>query len=114
MSTLLAIRPTDAPDVGLRLVAAIPADRHPVRWYLSSLSPASRRPMLHGLEASIEGSCHFDKSDLGMLLDFISRGEIRVEPLVTHCVPIDEAPAIYETLRDRPGELLGVIFDWTT
>ena len=71
-------------------------------------------PMLHGLEASIEGSCHFDKDDLAALVEFIQQGAVRVEPLVTHLVPIDEAPKIYTTLRDRPAELLGVIFDWTS
>jgi threonine dehydrogenase-like Zn-dependent dehydrogenase len=33
--------------------------------------------------------------------------------MVTHLLPIEQAPAIYATLRDRPAELLGVIFDWT-
>lgn len=42
----------------------------------------------------------------------VGQGLIRTAPLISHVVPIDQAPAIYEILRDRPAELLGVIFDW--
>ena len=69
--------------------------------------------MLHGREASIEVSCHFSLDDLRVLLRFVRQGIIRIEPLISHCVSIDEAPAVYEMLRDRPAELLGVVFDWT-
>jgi len=68
--------------------------------------------MLHGLEGSIEVSCHFSLEDLGIILHFLRLGTIRIEPLVTHRVPITEAPRIYETMRDRPDSLLGVIFNW--
>jgi 3-hydroxyethyl bacteriochlorophyllide a dehydrogenase len=69
--------------------------------------------MLHGTEASIEVSCHFSLDDLRVLLYFVQQGTIRIEPVVSHVVPIEQAPAVYETLRDRPADLLGVIFDWT-
>jgi 2-desacetyl-2-hydroxyethyl bacteriochlorophyllide A dehydrogenase len=69
--------------------------------------------MLHGRESSIEVSCHFGLDDLRVVLHFVRQGVMRVEPLISHFVSIDQAPAIYETLRDRPEELLGVIFDWT-
>ena len=68
--------------------------------------------MLHGLEAAIEVSCHFTLDVLGIVLHFVQQGIIRIEPLVTHNVPINQAPDIYHTLRDRPADLLGVIFDW--
>ncbi len=69
--------------------------------------------MLHSRESSIEVSCHFGLDDLRVVLHFVRQGVMRVEPLMSHCVSIDQAPAIYETLRDRPSELLGVVFDWT-
>ncbi len=70
--------------------------------------------MLHaGVEGSIEVSCHFDLDDLRVLLHFVRLGIIRMEPLISHRVPIDDALAVYETLRDRPADLLGVVFDWT-
>ena len=68
--------------------------------------------MMHGNEASIEVSCHYGLDDLRLLLHFIQRGDIRVQPLISHVVPIDTAPDIYAALRDRPAELLGVVFDW--
>jgi len=68
--------------------------------------------MLHGLEGSIEVSCHFSLEDLGIILHFLRLGTMRIKPLVTHRVPITEAPCIYETMRDRRAELLGVIFNW--
>jgi bacteriochlorophyllide a dehydrogenase len=68
--------------------------------------------MLHGREASIEVSCHFGLDDLRVLLHFIQQGLIRIAPVITHRVPVDKALGVYETLRDTPGELLGVVFDW--
>jgi len=67
----------------------------------------------HMTEGSIEVSCHYSLDDLRVLLHFLRHGVIRIDPLVSHIVPIDQAPAIYETLRERPHELLGVIFEWT-
>ena len=69
--------------------------------------------MLHSREASIEVSCHFALDDLRVLLHFFRQGEIQVDPLVTHIAPIDQAPEIYAMLRDRPGEPLGILFDWS-
>lgn len=69
--------------------------------------------MLHGTEASIEVSCHFSLDDLRVVLHFLRQGILRIRPLVSHHVPIEQAPAVYEILRDRPADLLGVIFDWT-
>jgi 2-desacetyl-2-hydroxyethyl bacteriochlorophyllide A dehydrogenase len=68
--------------------------------------------MMHGTEASIEVSCHFDIDDLRVLLQLIEQGVVRIEPLISHVVPIVEAPSIYATMRDDPSSLLGVIFDW--
>lgn len=70
--------------------------------------------MLHALRASIESSSHFTLEDLGILRHFCQLGMVRIAPLVTHRVPVDDAPAIYATMRDDPAELLGVIFDWQT
>ncbi|MHB1458689.1 MAG: zinc-binding dehydrogenase [Armatimonadota bacterium] len=68
--------------------------------------------MMHMTECSIEVSCHFDSDDLRILQNLLQRGFIKVSPLVTHFVPISDSLGIYDILRDRPGDLLGVIFDW--
>lgn len=66
----------------------------------------------HTREASIEVSCHFGVEDLTILRHFVRERLVHIKPVVAHAVPIDEAPNIYATLRDRPEELFGVIFDW--
>jgi L-iditol 2-dehydrogenase len=68
--------------------------------------------MLHGTEASIEVSCHFSIDELNLLIKLVSEGRIRIDPLITHREPIENAEKIYGILRDRPSDLLGVIFDW--
>jgi len=68
--------------------------------------------MLHGTEASIEVSCHFALDDLRVILHFLSSGVMKLEPLVSHRVPVTEAPNIYGIMRDEPRDLLGVIFNW--
>lgn len=68
--------------------------------------------MMHTKEASIEVSCHYSLDDLKVLLHFIGQGIMQIAPLVTHNVSINDAIGVYELLRDKPGDLLGVVFDW--
>lgn len=69
--------------------------------------------LLHGTEARIETSCHFDKDDLRVLLFLCEKGLVNIKPMVSHVVSIDDAPEIYDLLANRSEDLLGVIFDWT-
>ncbi|HUU96752.1 MAG TPA: hypothetical protein VM487_13525 [Phycisphaerae bacterium] len=69
--------------------------------------------MLHLTEASIEVSAHFSIDDLQVLLHFLRRGVMRIEPVVSHVIPVTDVLGIYAALRDRPDSLLGVIIDWT-
>ena len=69
--------------------------------------------LLHMRQASIEVSCHFELDDLRVLLHFMEDETIRMKPMISHCVSIEEAPRIYETMRDSPADLCGVVFDWT-
>ncbi|MCZ6618294.1 MAG: zinc-binding dehydrogenase [Gammaproteobacteria bacterium] len=68
--------------------------------------------MFHGREASIEVSCHFSLDDLQVVLHFVRRGTIQIEPLVLHRAPVTEAPKLYEMLRDHREEMLGIVFQW--
>lgn len=67
--------------------------------------------LLHTTQAKLETSCHFDCDDLRVWLWLHERGEIVMEPMVSHLVPIDEALGIYDALTSRGEELLGVLFD---
>jgi 2-desacetyl-2-hydroxyethyl bacteriochlorophyllide A dehydrogenase len=69
--------------------------------------------MLHGTEASIEVSCHFSVEELTCLLHFLRTGLLQIEPIISHRVPITDAPAIYAAMRDDPRSLYGVVFDWS-
>ena len=69
--------------------------------------------MLHGTEASIEVSCHFSLDDLRVLAHLVRDGRIDIEPMISHRVSIDGALGMYDTLRDDPASLLGVVFDWS-
>jgi 2-desacetyl-2-hydroxyethyl bacteriochlorophyllide A dehydrogenase len=68
--------------------------------------------MLHILEGSFEVSCHFSLDDLNVIIHFMKLDIMKIKPMVTHRVPIISAPEIYGVMRDNPGELLGVIFNW--
>jgi 2-desacetyl-2-hydroxyethyl bacteriochlorophyllide A dehydrogenase len=68
--------------------------------------------MLHSTEARIETSCHFEADDLRVLLFLVQEGVVRMAPMVSHIVSIDDAPRMYEMLAGNSGDLLGVIFDW--
>lgn len=68
--------------------------------------------LLHTTEASIEVSCHFSVAELECLLEWTRTGAVQIEPMVSHSVGIEEAPAIYATMRDDPRALYGVVFDW--
>ena len=68
--------------------------------------------LLHGTQAKIETSCHFDADDLRVLLFLHEQGLIKIEPMVSHLVSVDRAPEIYDKLVHTAGDLLGVIFDW--
>lgn len=47
-----------------------------------------------------------------LFLDYVQRGQMKVDDLVTHrCDPRD-APAVYRMLSERREETLGVLFDW--
>lgn len=48
-----------------------------------------------------------------LILVLLSDRALRVEPLITHRLPADEAPRAYQLLTERKDEALGVLLDWS-
>ncbi len=63
-------------------------------------------------EVAIKINSHFDRDDLANLCRLVQRGMVRIGPLIRNVVSVNEAARIYDTLRDRPSELLGTVFVW--
>jgi len=63
-------------------------------------------------EITIKQNSHFDGSDLENLTRLVAQGLVKIGPVIRDVVPVAEAKAIYDTLRDRPSELLGTVFVW--
>jgi len=64
-------------------------------------------------EISVLHTSHFDLSDLKLMIRYVAENRIRIRPYIQDIVKIDRAVPIYDTLRDDPGKLLGIVFDWT-
>lgn len=47
-----------------------------------------------------------------LLLQLMDRGQLRAGDLITHRAEPQSCQSIYEMLADRPGEALGVVFNW--
>ncbi len=65
-----------------------------------------------GTEVAIMHAGHFEQIDLEHVLRHVRKGSLRLRPLIKDIVPIADAIRIYDTLRDRPNELLGTVFVW--
>jgi len=50
--------------------------------------------------------------DIRAVLDLMARGRLAVRDLITAVRPPAEAAAAYADLRERPGDLLTIAFDW--
>ena len=63
-------------------------------------------------EISILQCSHFTCDDLENLCRLLRQGAVKIAPLIRHRVSVDEAPQIYQWLRDAPMRLLGTVFQW--
>ncbi len=61
---------------------------------------------------TVKQNSHFYVDDLENLARLHSRGRIDLASLIQDVVPAEEAKRIYDTLRDRPNDLLGTVFSW--
>lgn len=47
------------------------------------------------------------------ILELVARGDLHVEPLISHCVPVGEAPEMYRLLSEDDDQAMGVVLDWS-
>jgi 2-desacetyl-2-hydroxyethyl bacteriochlorophyllide A dehydrogenase len=64
------------------------------------------------VELTVIHAGHFVRSDLEEMARLIAEGVIKIGPIIQDVLPIAEAPALYERLRDNPSSLIGTVFDW--
>lgn len=46
------------------------------------------------------------------MMQWISQGVVKVEPLISHRFPVDQAAEAFRLVVDAPDKILGIIFDW--
>jgi threonine dehydrogenase-like Zn-dependent dehydrogenase len=47
-----------------------------------------------------------------MIFDWIHRGELKVDPLISHRLKPEQIKEAYEGLLNEPGIYTGVLLDW--
>ena len=67
----------------------------------------------HAKKPRVAVTCGFDFEDASICLELSRFGKLRLRELVSHLVPVSEAPDIYPRLAKADPEFLGVVFDWT-
>lgn len=66
-----------------------------------------------GYELCVFHAGHFGFDDLQQVCRFTAEGMLKIGPVIQDVVKVEKTIAIYDTLRDNPGSLFGVVFDWT-
>lgn len=66
-----------------------------------------------GYELCVFHAGHFGCDDLQQVCRFTAEGMLKIGPVLQDVVKVEKAIAIYDTLRDNPDNLFGVVFDWT-
>src|SRR5262249_55035599 len=57
-------------------------------------------------------TCGMDAECNRQAVDWLAEGKLRLAPLLTHIFKPEQAAKAYEMMRTRPGDFLGVAFDW--
>lgn len=65
-----------------------------------------------GGRVTIYHCTHFLQEHLESVLEHFVAGRMRSRELIQDVVPAMDIVGVYETLRDRPGDLFGTVFDW--
>lgn len=99
------------PDMEDRLIRS-------ARRYGTVLLVAGRRRVAYSFNLgqtrriTLKQNSHFTREDLANVCRLVAAGRLNLTPLLRDMPPVEQAPQIYERLRSRPLDLLGVVFDW--
>lgn len=79
-------------------------------WYPNPISFDFHQT--HMKKPRIAVTCGFDLREVETCLSLLSYGKLKLRELVTHVVPVKEAPEIYAALSKGDESYCGVVFDW--
>jgi len=79
-------------------------------WYPGDVSFDFHRA--HGKRPTIAVTCGMDADSNRRAIQWIAERRLNLKPLLTHTFQPSQAAKAYEMMRERPGEFLGVAFDW--
>ena len=66
----------------------------------------------HSKELTLIHTCHSSREDLLAVYDTINQDLIKIKPLISHEVKVDEVPEIYQKIITKDPNLLGAIIHW--
>ncbi|MDF2441583.1 MAG: hypothetical protein JWN98_2567 [Abditibacteriota bacterium] len=66
----------------------------------------------HGKKPTIAITCGFDEKNCAAILELLQHQKLPLGSLITHQVPVEQAPELYERMAQNDPEILGVVFDW--
>lgn len=89
--------------IGHRARVMMVAGRYDVHYHANAAQ---------GAEVAVMHANHFDQDDLNQVVELTGKAQLKIRPLIRDVVPVDQAIAIYDTLRDNPNQLLGTVFCW--
>ena len=114
-STWKAVRTSmDISRQGGRVVVIAPGTqtgRTTIRWAIRTCRSGSRWKMAYGYE---DPGQRWDRDHcVRLAVDMLSRGELAIEPMITHRVPWQQLPEMYRRLDQGDLSILGVVVDWS-
>jgi threonine dehydrogenase-like Zn-dependent dehydrogenase len=66
----------------------------------------------HAKELLMFNPCNITPEGLRQCANNLANGSMTIKPMITHNVPAERAPEMYDMLLKRPKEALGVVLDW--
>jgi 3-hydroxyethyl bacteriochlorophyllide a dehydrogenase len=83
-----------------------------LQGYYPGLTPLNLE-RLQGKRPTVSIACSLDLRAHEYAQRLLAGGQLRLRPLVTRIARPAEAADVYAQILERPGEFLGIVFDWT-